>query len=111
MFNKKRLFVFVAFLLLMFFMMTFAGGTPQNQTIATRLVTFIDGLLVLDVRPFAASIVWYKSSAVVTLPTPPGTGVIASTLPSKASKSASPHILPSSLKFIQNLYIMKTVDL
>ena len=42
MFNKKRLVVFVVFLLLMFFMITFAGSPTQNQAIKTRLVTFID---------------------------------------------------------------------
>ena len=43
MFNKKRIFVFVVFILFMFIFITFAGGTPQNQAVATRLVTFIDG--------------------------------------------------------------------
>ena len=43
MFNKKRILVFVVFILFMFLFITFAGGTPQNQAIATRLVTFIDG--------------------------------------------------------------------
>ena len=43
MFNKKRLFVFVVFLLIMFFMMTFAGSPTQTPAIATRTVTFTDG--------------------------------------------------------------------
>ncbi len=42
MFNKKRLVVAVVFILFMFCFITFAGGTPQNQAIATRNVTFID---------------------------------------------------------------------
>lgn len=43
MFNKKRIVLIGAFLLSMFLFITFAGGTPQNQAIATRTVTFIDG--------------------------------------------------------------------
>jgi len=43
MFNKKRMVVFTVFLMFMFLFITFAGGTPQNQAIATRMVTFIDG--------------------------------------------------------------------
>lgn len=42
MFNKKRIVVFVVFFLFMFCFITFAGGTPQNQAIATRNVVFID---------------------------------------------------------------------
>ena len=43
MFNKKRIAIFGVFFLFMFMFITFAGGTPQNQAIATRNVTFIDG--------------------------------------------------------------------
>lgn len=43
MFNRRRTVVFVVFVLFMFLFITFAGGTPQNQAIATRLVRFIDG--------------------------------------------------------------------
>lgn len=42
MFNKKRIVVAVVFILFMFCFITFAGGTPQNQAIATRNVTFKD---------------------------------------------------------------------
>lgn len=42
MFNKKRIAIFGVFLAVMFTFITFAGGTPQNQSIATRDVTFID---------------------------------------------------------------------
>ena len=43
MFNKKRIVVFVTFILLMFFMSTFAGGPVQNASIVTRDVIFTDG--------------------------------------------------------------------
>ncbi|MDD2505195.1 MAG: InlB B-repeat-containing protein, partial [Bacilli bacterium] len=43
MLNKKRLIVFGVFLLALFFMTMYAGGTAQNTSIATRLVKFIDG--------------------------------------------------------------------
>lgn len=42
MFNKKRIGILGVFLAVMFTFITFAGGTPQNQSIATRDVTFID---------------------------------------------------------------------
>ena len=44
MFNKRRFFIFVGFLFLMFLLMTFAGGPTQNETIATRTVLFIDSI-------------------------------------------------------------------
>ena len=40
--NKRRLVVFVIFVLCMFFLMTFANGS-DNTKIATREVEFIDG--------------------------------------------------------------------
>lgn len=43
MFDKKRIIVAGVFIFFMFMFITFAGGTPQNQAIATRNVTFIDG--------------------------------------------------------------------
>lgn len=43
MFDKKRIVVAGVFIIFMFMFITFAGGTPQNQAIATRNVTFIDG--------------------------------------------------------------------
>lgn len=43
MFNKKRLIVFVTFLVALFFMTMYAGTPEQNATIATRSVKFIDG--------------------------------------------------------------------
>ena len=43
MFNKKRLIVFAAFLVALFFMTMYAGGTPQTTSIATNTVKFIDG--------------------------------------------------------------------
>ena len=42
MFNKKRIFIFVIFLLCLFFLMTFAGGS-RDEGIVTRLVEFYDG--------------------------------------------------------------------
>ncbi|MBQ6281960.1 MAG: InlB B-repeat-containing protein, partial [Bacilli bacterium] len=42
MFNKKRIVVFVTFILLMFFMSTFAGAPVQNASIVTRDVIFTD---------------------------------------------------------------------
>lgn len=42
MFNKKRITIFGVFLAVMFTFITFAGGTSQNQEVATRDVTFID---------------------------------------------------------------------
>lgn len=41
MFNKKRIFIFVIFLLCLFFLMTFAGGS-RDEGIVTRLVEFYD---------------------------------------------------------------------
>ena len=41
MFNKKRIFIFVVFLLCLFFLMTFAGGS-RDEGIVTRLVEFYD---------------------------------------------------------------------
>ena len=43
MFNKKRIIVFLLFILLMFFMMTFAGSPTQNAGVITRHVIFTDG--------------------------------------------------------------------
>ena len=43
MFNKKRIIIFVVFILLMFFMTTFAGTPVQNAAIAMRDVIFTDG--------------------------------------------------------------------
>lgn len=48
----------------------------------------------------AASTTWPTSTEVVTLPTPPGTGVIASTIGSAFSKSTSPQSFPSALTLI-----------
>lgn len=42
MFNKKRIFILVIFLLCLFFLMTFAGGS-RDEGIVTRLVEFYDG--------------------------------------------------------------------
>src|SRR5574344_1217820 len=42
MFNKKRIFVFVVFVLLLFFMMTFGSSNGGNGKINTRSVKFID---------------------------------------------------------------------
>ncbi len=42
MFNKKRIVVFTVFLFCLFFLMTFAGES-RNENVATRLVEFIDG--------------------------------------------------------------------
>ena len=41
MINKKRVFIFGAFLLCLFFLMTFAGG--RNEEVAMKTVEFIDG--------------------------------------------------------------------
>ncbi len=41
MLNKKRLIIFGAFLVALFFMTMYAAGTPQNTSIATRLVKFV----------------------------------------------------------------------
>ena len=41
MINKKRVFIFGAFILCLFFLMTFAGG--RNEEIETKTVEFIDG--------------------------------------------------------------------
>ena len=43
MFNKKRLFVFIVFLLLLFFMMTFGSQGGEVVRVITRDVEFIDG--------------------------------------------------------------------
>ena len=42
----------------------------------------------------AASTTWPMRTEVVTLPTPPGTGVMASTMGSTSSKTASPAMAP-----------------
>ena len=49
---------------------------------------------------FAASTTWPTSTEVVTLPTPPGTGVMASTIGSTSAKATSPQSLPSSFTLI-----------
>ncbi len=43
MFNKKRLFIFIAFIILLFFMMTFASQPGGVRRVNTREVKFIDG--------------------------------------------------------------------
>ena len=48
----------------------------------------------------AASTTWPTSTEVVTVPTPPGTGVTASTMGSASSKRTSPQSLPSSLTWM-----------
>lgn len=40
--KKKIFFIFGAFVILMYFMITFAGPS-NNETVATRLVKFVDG--------------------------------------------------------------------
>ena len=48
----------------------------------------------------AASTTWLTSTEVVTVPTPPGTGVMASTTGSASPKRTSPQSLPSSLTWM-----------
>ena len=48
----------------------------------------------------AASTTWRTSTEVVTVPTPPGTGVMASTTGSASPKRTSPQSLPSSLTWM-----------
>ena len=43
--NRKKIFVLIGFLAMLFLMMTYAGGTQQNNAIVTRTVTFIDNCL------------------------------------------------------------------
>ena len=43
MFNKKRMVVFAIFVLLMFFLTTFAGEPAQNASVVFRDVIFTDG--------------------------------------------------------------------
>lgn len=43
MFNKKRIFVFVVFILLLLFMMTYASAPAETVRIITREIKFIDG--------------------------------------------------------------------
>ena len=43
MFNKKRLFIFIVFIILLFFMMTFASQPGGVRKVNTREVKFIDG--------------------------------------------------------------------
>ena len=45
----------------------------------------------------AASTTWLTSTEVVTVPTPPGTGVMAPTTGSASAKRTSPQSLPSAL--------------
>ena len=40
--SRKKVITFAAFMIMLIFMTTFAGGTPQNAPIATRNVTFMD---------------------------------------------------------------------
>ena len=56
MFNKKRIFVFIVFLLLLFFLMTFGGGRGQNAAIATRTVTFTDGYNMKDIAKYEVEV-------------------------------------------------------
>ena len=56
MFNKKRIFVFIVFLLLLFFLMTFGGGRGQNAAIATRTVTFTDGYNLKDIAKYEVEV-------------------------------------------------------
>ena len=56
MFNKKRIFVFVVFLLCLFFMMTFAGSPSQNAAIATRTVIFTDGYNMKDIAKYEVEV-------------------------------------------------------
>ena len=54
----------------------------------------------------AASTTWPTSTEVVTLPTPPGTGVMASTIGSTSSKATSPQSLPSAFTLIPTSMIV-----
>ena len=56
MFNKKRIIIFVVFILLMFFMMTFAGEPVQNAAISTRDVVFTDGYNGKDIASFEVEV-------------------------------------------------------
>ena len=56
MFNKKRIIVFVLFILLMFFMMTFAGSPTQNAAVATREVIFTDGYDGKDIAKYEVEV-------------------------------------------------------
>ncbi len=65
------------------------GGTPQARRICYYDAAFS-----------AASTTWLTSTEVVTVPTPPGTGVMASTTGSASPKRTSPQSLPSSLTWM-----------
>ncbi len=56
MFNKKRIIVFLVFLLVMFFMITFAGSSVENAAVATREVIFTDGYNNKDIAKYQVEV-------------------------------------------------------
>ena len=73
---------------------------PIKETPDATLPNRIRGVFCYFRVLSAASITWEASTAVVTLPTPPGTGVIACTMGSARAKSTSPQSFPSSVTLI-----------
>ena len=75
-------------------------GLPKPPLLGEVARRRRDGEVCYNAAFSAASTTWLTSTEVVTVPTPPGTGVMASTTGSASPKRTSPQSLPSSLTWM-----------